>query len=192
MDLSKPEKKRLFLAIDLPGEIKTSIRGAVQELEGIGARVVWTRLENLHLTLKFLGNTSVEQLDKVKSLLDDVAEQSPSFKVTLKGLGGFPNEKKPRIVWMGVDQGENELKRLFYLMEQAVVPIGFKEEKNEFLPHLTLGRIKLPKTNKELEQKIVQERERSFGEWQVNSFKLFESLLTREGPVYQVLDEFKL
>ncbi len=192
MDLSKEEKIRTFIAIDLPEEIKAQIRGVVEELKEIGARVVWTRLENLHLTLKFLGNTSVGQLDKIKSLLEEVGQESGPITLSFKGLGGFPNEKKPRIVWMGVDHGSEELKQLFYLAEQSLISLDFKQEKNPFLPHLTLGRIKLPQTNKQLEKKLSEDKEREFGSVAVSDFKLLESTLTSEGPVYKVLHQISL
>lgn len=190
MDSSKEKEIRTFIGTPLPEKIKEQVRSVVGELKQIGAKVVWTRLENLHLTLKFLGDTSLEQLDKVKRSLQEAAEPMTSFRVSLKGLGGFPNEKKPRILWMAVEEGEAELKKLFYTLEREVVLLGIKEEKNEFVPHLTLGRIKFPKTNPELEEKIVQEKERLFGSWNISQFSLYQSTLTSEGPVYQVLHEF--
>ncbi len=190
MDSSKEKEIRTFIGIPLPEEIRERLRNVVGELKEIGTKVVWTRLENLHLTLKFLGDTSLEQLDKVKRSLGEAAEQTVPFKVSLKGVGGFPNEKKPRILWVGVDEGEAELKKLFYLLEREVALLGLKEEKNEFVPHLTLGRIKFPKTNSALEEKIVHEKERLFGRWTISQFNLYQSTLTPEGPVYQVLHEF--
>lgn len=188
------ETVRTFVALKISQEIKDKLVGVVDEIKQFHVKASWPRIENLHLTLKFLGPTEEEKIDEVKRALDPVAQNQAPFSVSLTGLGGFPNSKKPRIVWMGVSQGKEEMVQLAAAVETALEPLGFNKEEREFHPHLTLGRIKFPKPNKELEAHFEKKSDSSFGEWKIGSLLFMKSTLHPEGAKYDVLHEsnFKL
>lgn len=185
------EAIRTFIAIDFPQEIKKELAVLIQEFQKTGVKATWSKVENLHLTLKFLGETPLDQLEKVKEALNSVAGRLQPFQASLRGMGGFPNNRRPRVVWVGVAAGEKEMVALAGQVEAALEPLGYEKEEREFTPHLTLGRIKFPKANRALEEKFSEGEERSFGEWQVEEIELVKSTLHPAGPIYEVIHRAK-
>lgn len=183
------ESIRTFVAIELPEEIKKNLMGVVEEFKELGVKASWTRPESLHLTLKFLGNTPVENVDPVKQVLNEAVEKFEPFRVSVKGLGGFPHESKVRVLWVGIGEGSEPVKQIAAEVEKSLIPFGVKEEKREYVPHLTLGRFRFPKKNREMENKINQETARSLGEWDVKKITFFKSTLHPKGAIYEVLHE---
>lgn len=170
---------RLFIAVDLSDELRERFNPIISALGRFNVKTV--ELKNLHITLKFLGEVSERMLPLIDGKLREI-EFSP-FKIKFKGVGYFPNEKNPRVVWVGVE-GE-ELRKLAEEVEQRMKRLGFKKDK-DFHPHLTVGRIK--RLDKSERGRLVREMEAfntEWGEMVVDRFKLKKSTLTPKGPIYE-------
>ena len=130
---------RLFVAIDIPAEIKDALRSFVSHLRPT-AKIGWSPIDNLHVTTKFIGEWPEPRLEEIKRLLDSVPVKGP-IDITVKGLGWFPDPRRPRVFWAGVEGGE-PLHALARSTEQAVAELGVPVEKRDYSPHLTLARIR--------------------------------------------------
>lgn len=133
---------RVFIAIKLPDPIKTALAALQAELRQVSAKVSWTRLENLHLTLKFLGEVEAQRIPEVASACAAAALDAPPFAIGLQGTGGFPNLKHPRVLWIGLTGGIVALRTLHRTLDANLQTLGFEKEAHAFNPHLTLGRVK--------------------------------------------------
>jgi 2'-5' RNA ligase len=134
---------RTFIAIELDRELKASL-GRLQEglRQQVAPRSVrWVQPDAIHLTLKFLGDTPPAKVDGVKDALAQAAASTRPFTFAVRGLGCFPNTRRPRVVWAGIPDPEGVLVRLRDAIEAHVAPLGFPTENRPFHPHLTLGRV---------------------------------------------------
>ncbi len=180
---------RLFVAIELPERIRERIVKVQRELQGLGG-VSWVRGENLHLTLKFLGNVKEDRLKEVKGVVERVALSSSPFSLNIRGVGCFPTLKRPRVVWVGVEN-HTPLYDLQRELEEAFEGIGFEREKRPFHPHITFGRIKkIP--DERWTERLLSFREEEMGRMEVTSISLFSSTLRPTGAVYTCLLEAAL
>lgn len=129
----------LFTAIDIPEDIREGLRALLKRLKPL-AKLSWCRVENLHITTKFIGAWPEERLDEMKRALAAAPAQGP-IEISVKGLGWFPNERRPRVFWAGIEGGE-PLRSLAQATEQAAARLGVAVEERAFSPHLTLARIR--------------------------------------------------
>ena len=188
---------RAFIAIPLPAALQQEIHRELQPLRSRLERglVRWVAAENIHITLKFLGDTHTEDLEKLQELLaKEVVEFAP-FQVSIRDLGVYPNLSRPSVIWVGVTDNE----KLFTLQKrvQAVASqIGSAPEKRRFSAHLTLGRVSRKGYGKMARSQIRAAIEKSpvynFGQISVDSVHLIESVLTPKGAKYRSLFEAKL
>jgi len=134
---------RTFIAIELDQELKATLAGIRACLRSaVPPRAVrWVQPDGIHLTLKFLGDTPLDKVEQVKTALAQAAGQIPAFTITVGGVGCFPDARRPRVVWVGVQEPSGCLARLWRAVESQVAPLGFPTEKRPFSPHLTLGRV---------------------------------------------------
>jgi 2'-5' RNA ligase len=132
---------RLFLALNLPNETREAVYAAAAPLRDAAPGVVWVRPELLHVTLKFLGDTPEPLATRVVRVAEDVARVAPPFDVRVRGAGAFPNFRRPRVVWVGIEPAE-QLARLAAALDAACEALGFAREQRSFAAHLTLGRVK--------------------------------------------------
>jgi 2'-5' RNA ligase len=130
---------RLFTAIDIPSDLTEALRSFVSRLRP-AAKISWSPVENLHVTTKFIGEWPEQRLDEMKRALASV-QATGSIEIAVKGLGWFPNERRPRVFWAGVDGGD-ALRSLARATEQAVAQLGVATEERAYAPHLTLARIR--------------------------------------------------
>ena len=140
---SADERVRCFVAIELSEEARRSIGGLVaglREAEVRGLRPV--NPDGVHLTLKFLGDVAVSQVDGIAVALEGVAADARPFGLELRGVGGFPDLRRPRVLWVGVGGDVEALQRLYSAVEEALSPLGFPPEGRAFTPHLTLARLR--------------------------------------------------
>ncbi|AEF97122.1 RNA 2',3'-cyclic phosphodiesterase [Methanotorris igneus] len=170
---------RCFIAIDLPEEIKDKIEEVKKHFKIKGIKLV--EKENLHITIKFLGEIDEEIVEKIKNLDLSI---SP-IKVKIKNIGVFPNENYIRVIWLGA----TNLVDLFKEVDEKLSEIGFKKER-EYVPHVTIGRVKFIENKKALKDKIEKHRKIDIGEFEVKSIKLMKSTLTPNGPIYEVIKEW--
>lgn len=181
---------RAFIALELAGEIKKELSRLEGELRNTGAGVKWVTPENIHLTLKFLGDIEEERTEGIKKSLDGISSEEKSFEVNLFKLGAFPALDNPRVVWVGIDKGCAEVEKIAKRIEEDLEKLGFPKEERPFSAHLTLGRIKSPKNKSVLTEKLLT-LEVLPKSCTVKSINLFKSTLTPEGPIYETLHEAK-
>ncbi len=184
---------RTFIAIEIPDSLRQELSQLQQDLRESGADVKWVGPQNLHLTLKFLGDTPEEKIKDIKEVLCKIAGETGGCELNLAGLGVFPKLDFPRVVWVGIEKGKEKLIRLAGIIEERLSKLGFPEEKRTFSAHLTLGRVRSPK-NKDRLKKIIEERTnfKAKSLMNVNKLILFRSQLTPQGPIYTKLTEFNL
>ncbi len=184
---------RLFIALPLPQEVETKLGELTTEFKERGGRVRWVRPANIHLTVRFLGDTEEDRVPKIVELIDKVAGDFPAVDVLLDRLGGFPNLKRPRVLWVGLREDEqvHELSKLARQVELGVRRLRFEKEKKGFKPHLTLGRVKDSRGCRDLTEYMEQY---TFEPLPVHLDRLvlFQSTLTPKGSVYKRLHEAML
>lgn len=182
--------KRLFLAINLPHQ---SIANLNRELSlirtSLGEKNIrWTKSENIHFTLAFLGDTPEEKLQIIKDKLQIIANEYNPFWIRLRGLGVFPDINRPRILWIG-SQAET-LEKIGHLLQTELKRAGFRiDDHKPFKAHLTIARIKFSdqKFKEKLSALREKYKEKEFGQFQAKSIEMMESTLSPAGPIYKVL-----
>jgi 2'-5' RNA ligase len=183
---------RAFIAVDLTTEIEAKIAGAQTALGRFSHAVRWVRPESIHLTLKFLGEISPEQQRRVVETFSTPKSGVAPFQISVEGLGFFPNARAPRVVWMGIEEGKDNLQALARFVDEALAAAGFPPEQRPFSPHATIGRIKfLPDVASFIEASS------SFSDYQcgrttIRQFFLYESKLDRGGSIYTKRATFAL
>lgn len=183
---------RAFVAIELSDEIKDTLDRIQSHLKYAGADVKWVAKDNIHLTLKFLGEISEEKCGKVKAALDNIAKEAGAFEITLKDIGAFPNTDYPRVIWIGLDKGAKESVELAGRIDEELSKMGFQKETRPFAAHLTISRVRSAKNREALKEKVLSCQLSTVGRQQILSVTLFQSTLTPKGPIYTKLHEAKL
>ncbi|MBI4822727.1 MAG: RNA 2',3'-cyclic phosphodiesterase [Nitrospirae bacterium] len=182
---------RCFISVELPLEIKRSIDEKTKALRDSGDDVKWVRIENLHITLKFLGKTPEARLPEIKDRLTSAVSPLRSFSIEFASAGAFPNVRYPRIVWLGIRNSEH-LVRLQSAVEMALTAIGFEPEERQFKPHLTIGRVKSARGKEALVREIENLKGTVFGKIQVENISIMKSELHPKGSKYTRLDDIPL
>ncbi|MDP2211603.1 MAG: RNA 2',3'-cyclic phosphodiesterase [Candidatus Aquicultor sp.] len=136
---------RIFIGVELPGRLKSELFEVSKQLKATIEGARWVARDNIHLTLKFLGSITEEQLAEIETALRSKAAAFKQFGVECGALGVFPNQKRARVLWVGADRGERELVDLSMLVEDALEPLGFARDDKPFKPHITLARLNPPK-----------------------------------------------
>lgn len=173
---------RLFVAVDVPDDLRDRIeREVVDPLRPEVPDARWTRPEGRHLTLKFLGNVDEERVEELSGLLERAASGHAPFEAGFAALGGFPNVRRPRVLWVGVGEGAEPMAELAGSVDEAVSELGFDREKRPFHGHLTLARFKRPGPIGELPEVPVPDER-----FAVDEIVLFESKLHPKGARYSV------
>lgn len=136
------EHWRLFVAVVLPDSVLAQVGRVQERLQGLAPERAarWVRPEGIHITLKFLGDAPVSQLDALRAALDAAVEGHSAFELYAAGLGAFPHTKQPRVLWIGLSGDIAELNAVRESVEERISPLGFPTEKRDFHPHLTLAR----------------------------------------------------
>ncbi|MFQ6132194.1 MAG: RNA 2',3'-cyclic phosphodiesterase [Armatimonadota bacterium] len=183
---------RSFVAVLLDHALRERLADAIRELRCHRADVKWVEPGNLHLTLKFLGPVAEERLPAVEQMVGQVAAAAGAFDLTCRGLGAFPNLRRPRVVWAGVQQGAKELTELAKGLDARLQELGFQREKRPFSAHVTLGRVKSPINLHRLTEAVEGQQEADFGPMRVTAVHLMKSTLTPSGPIYAVVQESAL
>jgi 2'-5' RNA ligase len=185
---------RAFIAIDLPDDVRAAIEEAQARLKRahVGVKISWTKIDNLHLTLQFLGYVEEAVVDPIKSGLQHATNGHQPFDVSVHGAGAFPTENRARVIWVGCDDAEGRLKMLARAVQDAMRPLGFEPEHREFSAHLTLGRVKVPRPDVALTRAIESLKNTAFGTLRVEAIHLFESQLHPEGSIYTKLSTHAL
>lgn len=187
-------KKRLFWAINLPAELKSSIAGWQSMLRRVPADVKWVEEQNLHLTMKFLGDVDAGRVETLVQAVQPRMAQAGPANLDFAGIGFFPSAGRPRVIWVGVRGEVRKINLLKENMEMAMAAFGLPHDNKKFSPHLTLGRLRSARGAGELAQKAVTISEKAalMGSVQVTTLDLMESKLTARGPHYTLLASVNL
>lgn len=180
---------RLFIAIPIPGFVLKEIF-AIQEVlrAGLGKTVRWTNPASIHLTLKFLGETSDTKKPDIVKCIETACKEIQHFSLNCAGLGVFPGMRQPKVIWVGFDS-QPVLIVLQKEIDRNLARFGFEEEKREFSPHLTLGRVNAilrPEEELFLKVKIDEYSKRIVTSFQIEEIHLIKSDLKPSGPIYTV------
>ncbi|MDX6406457.1 MAG: 2,3-cyclic 3-phosphodiesterase [Blastocatellia bacterium] len=182
------ESWRLFIALELPSALRSRVKGHIDHLRQAvpDARASWAREENLHLTLKFLGDTAVEKVDALSQAIQHTANQLSPFEVIIAGGGVFPSHGQPRVLWLGIEDLTNSLSTLSRSLEDECAKAGFLREPRAYHPHLTVARLRQPHGARRLAE---VHREVGFDPVPVNVREvcLIRSELRSEGSLYTVI-----
>lgn len=178
----------MFVAIEIPSEIRNTLALFLKEMRGVAPLAKWVRAENLHVTLKFLGETKPEKVPAIGNTLGSIRGGHP-VALEFRGLGFFPNEKRPRVFWVGMEASPN-LKVLAEDIDQRLHGLGFPIEDRPFTPHLTLARLNPPGLPPKLGHAVAENLSRSFGSLTSREFQLIESKLKSTGAEYTTVQSF--
>jgi len=186
---------RCFIAIDIDDEIRAAVGDLQRQLQGEAkparSDCRWVRPQQMHLTLKFLGQIREDQSVQVCNIAGQVAARHKSFELDIENVGHFGG-KSARVLWVGTGAGAEKLCDLQQELEQQLAEAGFPAEARGFSGHLTLCRIKNPKAGLKLAQMSQQYRNFKIGTISADSLCVYQSQLTPQGPVYTVLGDYKL
>lgn len=184
---------RLFVALEIPESVRDGLAALLKELREAAPgmsdkRPRWVRPENLHVTLKFVGEARPEKLDGILGALREVRSDG-AVEMTFRGLGFFPNEKRPKVLWVGI-AGSPNLAALAVDVDRRLAVQGVPRETREFAPHLTLARFEPPGMKESLRLAVQARQSRELGSFQTREFLLIESKTRPSGAEYTVLHSF--
>jgi RNA 2',3'-cyclic 3'-phosphodiesterase len=183
---------RVFVGIGLPADVRDAVDGAVGALREKKLQVSWVPKRNLHITLKFLGETASDRMGSLGGVLSRVSAASPSFSLAASGAGAFPSVRNPRVLWIGCRDSLELAGELQQNMEDALSEAGFPREDRRFHPHITTGRVRGALPPGWGERFVQSLSGREFGTVPVSSLTLFESRLSPGGAIYTVLQDFRM
>ncbi len=189
---AKQEVWRLFVAIDLPDEVKRRLESISQTLRRSGWKARWTKAETMHLTLRFFGNQPLETVPALSNGLRTATQGQAAFELRATGMGAFPNPRRPRVIWLGVEDRSGALNRIVRSIEEQSRTLGIQPEERPFSPHLTIARIR-PE-----DRDTMTDVQRHFDEldqlapirFAVDHATLYRSELRRSGAIYSVIERF--
>ncbi len=177
---------RTFIAIELPGPIQEEISRVTGELRSYFPGVRWSNPENIHLTLRFLGEIDPAQLDLLKKAVDEAASQVSGIRLNVENIGFFGSKSNPRVIWLGLNDS-SELSALAGKVEKAVEEAGFGKADKPFRPHLTLARVRRKLDRPPDWEAIYKTLPASWPHWPVSEMLVIKSTLTSSGPIYETL-----
>ena len=176
---------RSFLAFELPAEIREHIRVISKELRKMALPVRWVKIDNIHLTILFLGSVDEDTIGDIEEKVSVVVKGISAFKTKLSSVGAFPHWRRPRVIWIGLNGDIERLSHLRDDLQKELTALGFISEKRPFRPHLTLGRFKGPiNRDEDIEWICNKYRDINSDLHQLNELILYKSDLKPDGPVY--------
>jgi RNA 2',3'-cyclic 3'-phosphodiesterase len=179
---------RVFVAIPVPDDVRRALSEFIAKLQRTGSAVRWVRTEGMHVTLKFIGETSEEKVERIKAAIAAVRSAAP-VTLRFRNTGFFPNPKHPRVFWAGIDATPN-LAEIAHAIESKLEPLDIPRETRAFSPHLTLARFNSQEGVPRLGEALAQLAPFEFGATTVRQFHLYQSVLKRGGAEYTVLADF--
>lgn len=183
---------RAFVAANLDSGLKAALAGVQDRLKATRADVGWVRPDNLHLTLKFLGQVEQDRLGAIGKAVADVAVGCGPVHLVFQGLGAFPRPREARVIWIGLSHGAEVLTALQARIEAGLESLGFAREARPFTAHLTLGRVRGPAHREQLARVITGATTEALGEMVLDRIELMKSNLSPGGARYSILQSFPL
>jgi 2'-5' RNA ligase len=184
------ETIRSFIAFDIDNEqILSRLTEAQNIILKTGADLKLVEPQNIHITLRFLGDVTQNMVDKIDKEMQGIVFKP--FDVEIKGVGAFPNLKYAKVIWAGIQEGSEALSRILALLEPRFRSLGFAPDSKGFSPHLTIVRVKSGKNKMELAKCVGEMNAFEFGRIREDCLRLKRSVLTPQGPIYSILKEVK-
>lgn len=183
---------RAFVAAPVGDAVRAALANATAQLAKSGADVKWVEPHNVHLTLKFLGDLGEAAVDKLRALLRDEAARWTPIALEAHGLGRYPSDGPPRVVWAGCRGEVEKASALEAAVARHAQAAGGPPEERPWTPHLTLGRVRSNRQTRPLDALIAAAGDTPFGSLPLSAFVLYKSTLTPDGPVYEPLETFTL
>lgn len=179
----------MFVAVEISPTVRSAAKRLIDRLQVTPAHVKWVEPENLHFTMKFLGDVPSEEITNVCRAVQRAVKPLEPFELVVRGCGAFPSTTKPRTIWLGVAEGATPMASLAEAIEESLSRLGFAPEQRRFNPHLTLGRVRegSPSGLRELAQLLADFGELEAGSTIVDEVTVFSSTLRRGGPKYEAL-----
>lgn len=176
---------RTFIAIDISPMVLGSLDNELPKLTAAAPEFKWVQTNNMHITLSFLGDVPDRDIPEVCGAVEKAVSTIEEFELEIVGLGAFPRNDRPRVVWAGVRNGRDEVCQLQAAVGQAVQQLGFLSDREIYVPHLTLGRAGRSATfTQELVDLIAETQDKQFGVCSVDEVVVYASYPERTGPVY--------
>jgi 2'-5' RNA ligase len=184
---------RVFIAAVLPDEMRKQINTLVEEFRSPNQSIKWVREENVHITLNFLGEVADGNIEELAGIIGKALTGMSPFFVEVGGISAFPSPERPRVLWIGVDDPKQGLKKAYSAIYDALEHSALEvhRETKEYTPHITIGRIK-GRFDRNIVQILHSYQDRRFGGYQVKETVLFRSILHPEGPRYVPVHTFLL
>lgn len=182
---------RCFLGSKLDESLVDDVKEVKDAFRETNADIKFVKDENLHFTVKFLGEMEKDRIEKIDRIEEVLRNYNP-FRIELRGVGVFPSKGYIKVIWIGVGEGEEKFKGMLEGIDKVLSRQGFEEEKNEIVPHLTIGRVKSGKNKDRIISKVKELKERVIGKMNLKKITLFKSDLTPEGPIYKKLKDYEL
>jgi len=185
---------RVFLAVEIDEKLLDKIADIQKQFAECEASVKYVETENLHCTLKFFGEIDDNKLNDIIEVIESKIENHEPFKVSIKKVGVFPNERYIKVLWLGMEDVKpfSDISKILQKeLDDDFVKMGFKKERS-YVPHLTIGRVKGAKNKSELLSKLKDLGNVEIGEMEISKIVLKKSKLTPQGPVYTTIKEFDL
>ena len=182
---------RSFVAVPVPGGVTEHLARLHESVPHTAGKIRWVKAEAMHLTCVFLGDIEPDQVDPIAAALSSAAEGVQPFATSLGSVGAFPNFRRPRVIWVGFEEGEEQVTELKGRIDDALEPLGFEPERRRFHPHLTIGRVK-SEGQKGLLEKAAADWTLPFENWISSELTFFQSVLSRHGPTYTPLARIPL
>lgn len=185
---------RSFIAIPLAPEVRRATIRLIKRLSVPDDGIKWVPTDNLHLTLKFLGDVNNTEVPPVCDVLREVCQGYEPFELSFSGTGGFPDLQRPRVLYAGVQDPAQSLTQIVMDLERELAELGFKPEPRDYQPHLTLGRTKSGsrRASDEVIERLARDQSTPLGSMLVDAVQLFASYLDKSGPTYQIMDTVSL
>jgi 2'-5' RNA ligase len=183
---------RIFIAVPLDAALRRAVEAVERQMEAAGARLRWITSENLHFTLRFLGHISEAELVRARRAAREAVEGTGPFRIRLAGVGAFPSARRPQVVWVGVTEGEEQLRDLARRLDDMLARERFPKEPRVFQAHLTLARIRDSRPAMSLEAVIASLAGVEVGGQAVESITVMESRLRPSGALYIPVEEVPL
>lgn len=183
---------RLFIACKLNKDIIEKSIEIQKEIKKLDLDAKWVSVDNMHITLKFLGAVKPELLENINKELQIVARNHTCFDIAIENIGIFPTLSNPKVIWIGSGKGSNELALLEKDIEHALKELNLPKDEKEFSSHITLARLTTSKNKEKIAEFIKQNSNLFIGQMEIKYFTLFQSQLTRTGPIYSDLKTFML
>ena len=176
---------RAFVAVEIP--VIREVEELIEALRNCRARLSVPKASSLHITMKFLGDIDQGQIGDIREVMKTIAAEFQPFEARIVGVGAFPNRRKPRILWLGIED-DGSLGRIAEGIDSGLASVGFAREQREFRSHVTIARIKSGSNLDQVMSLISEKENSSFGRFQVMEMKLKKSTLTPSGAIYDDLE----